>query len=194
MSFLPVLFQLPIVLLPAHIAFLELIIDPACSTVFEACPDEKDIMKRPPRNLGDSLFNKKTFILSLLQGLSVLAVVFAVFWFSLYFKKGELEARTLAFTTLVFANVMLITTNLSWSKNLFGIIKSKNKALWVVVLGALAALMMVIYIPALRNLFHFSVLSVDDLFITLASGIVSLAWFEGLKALNKKFVSFSVFK
>ncbi len=189
MAFLPVLFQLPIVLLPAHIAFLELIIDPACSTVFEACPDEKNIMKRPPRNLRESLFNEKTFIFSLLQGLSVLAFVFIVFWLALYLKKGELEARTLAFATLVFANVMLITTNLSWSKNLIGIIKSKNQALWWVVCGALVALGLVIYLPMLRNLFHFSVLSLEDFLIALISGIVSLAWFEGLKALNKRLLS-----
>jgi Ca2+-transporting ATPase len=185
MSFLPVLFQLPIALLPAHIAFLELIIDPACSTVFESCPDEHNIMKRPSRNLRESLFNKKTFIFSLLQGLSVLAVVFTVFWLALYLKKGELEARTLAFATLVFANLMLITINLSWSK---------NQALWWVACGALAALGLVLYVPMLRNLFHFSVLSLEDLLIALVSGMFSLAWFEGLKALNKKFFSVSVFK
>ncbi|MFA6357884.1 MAG: cation-translocating P-type ATPase [Candidatus Omnitrophota bacterium] len=189
MSFLPVLFNLPIALLPAHIAFLELIIDPACSTVFEASVEENNIMKRPPRNLRESLFNKKSFIFSLLQGLSVLAVVFAVFMFALFLKKGELEARTLAFATLVFANVMLIITNLSWSKNLVGILRSKNKALLAVMCGALAALMLVIYVPALRNLFHFSVLSVGDLLIAFVSGIISLVWFEGFKALNKKFVS-----
>jgi len=88
-------------LLPAHIAFLELIIDPACSTVFEACPEEKNIMKRPPRNLKESLFNKKTLIFSLLQGFSILAVVFAVFVFALRLNKGEFEARTLSFATLV---------------------------------------------------------------------------------------------
>jgi P-type Ca2+ transporter type 2C len=187
MSFLPVLFNLPIALLPAHIAFLELIIDPACSTVFEACPDEKNIMKRPPRNLRESLFNKKTFIFSLLQGLSVLAVVFIVFGLALYLKKGELEARTLAFATLVFANVMLIMTNLSWSKNLADIIKSKNSALVGVVCGALVALGLVIYVPVLRRLFHFSVLSFEDILITLVGGIFSLSWFEGLKAFNRKY-------
>jgi Ca2+-transporting ATPase len=185
MSFLPVLFNLPIVLLPAHIAFLELIIDPACSTVFEACPEDKDIMKKPPRNLRESLFNRKSFIFSLLEGISILAVVFAVFILALYFKKSELVARTLAFATLVFANIMLIITNLSWSKNLMGIIKLKNEALRWVVSGALVALMMVIYIPHLRNLFHFAVLSVQELLIALASGIASLLWFEALKALKR---------
>jgi Ca2+-transporting ATPase len=186
MSFLPVLFQLPIMLLPAHIAFLELIIDPACSTVFESCPEERNIMKRPPRNLRESLFNKKTFIFSLLQGLSVLAVVFAVYLLALHFKKDELEARTLSFATLVFANVTLIITNLSWSQGFFKIVKSRNQALGFVVAGALAALAAVIYVPFLRNLFHFSILHFDDIAITLFSGVISLLWFEGLKALSKQ--------
>ncbi len=181
MSFFPVLFNLPILLLPAHIAFLELIIDPACSTVFEACPDEKNIMKRPPRNLREPLFSKKSFIFSLLQGLGILTVVFLVFILALFFKKDELQARTLSFVTLVFANLMLITTNLSWSKNLAVIVRSKNKALWLVAAVAISALFLVIYVPALRNLFHFSLLSAMDLSVALLSGIISLLWFEGVK-------------
>ena len=186
MSLLPVLFKLPVVLLPAHIAFLELIIDPACSTVFESDPEERNIMKRPPRNLGEPLFNKKAFILSLIQGISILMAVFLVFIIALYFKKGEMESRTLAFATLVFANIMLIVTNLSWSQGIFKIIRNANKPLWTIVAATLAALMLVLYVPFLRNLFHFSVLSAEDLAITFFGGILSLLWFEGLKALNRK--------
>ncbi|MDO8610611.1 MAG: HAD-IC family P-type ATPase, partial [bacterium] len=83
MSLLPVLFNLPIVLFPAHIAFLELIIDPACSVVFESEKEEHDVMNRPPRNLKHPLFSKKTFILSLLQGLSVLSIVFITYLLAL---------------------------------------------------------------------------------------------------------------
>lgn len=189
MSFLPILFQMPIALLPAHIAFLELIIDPACSVVFESCSEEKNIMKRPPRNLTDSLFNKKAFIVSLLQGVSVLIVVFSVYVVSLfYLNKGELEARTLAFTSLVFANIMLITTNLSWSKSFISIVKERNTALVGVITGALFVLIMVIYIPALRNLFHFSTLSIYDLLVSFICGISSVIWFEGIKFFNKKYL------
>jgi len=184
MSFFPVLFNLPIALMPAHIAFMELIIDPACSTVFEASPEEKDIMKRPPRNLGEPLFGKKSLIFSLLQGIAIFIAVFLVFVLALYLKKGELEARTLSFAALVFANIMLIITNLSWSKNLPAIIKLKNKALWTVVLTAISALLLVIYVPVLRNLFHFSVLSVSDLLIALGSAVISLLWFEVFKKLS----------
>jgi Ca2+-transporting ATPase len=183
MSFFPVLFQLPIVLLPAHIAFLELIIDPACSTVFESNREEKDIMDRPPRRLNDPLFNKRLFTISLFQGLSVMIVVFIVFLSALYLKKGELEARSLSFATLVFANLMLITTNLSWSKSIFKILTTRNMALWGVVLGASCALLLVLFFQPLRDLFHFAVLSFEDLMICFVAGIFSLLWFEVSKRL-----------
>jgi Ca2+-transporting ATPase len=185
MALLPVLLKLPIALLPAHIAFLELIIDPACSTVFEACREENDIMNRPPRRLTESLFNKKAFLYSLLQGLSVLVVVLAVFIFALHFNKDETQARSLAFTTLVFANIMLIITNLSWSESFIQILSAKNKALWLMVIAVLAAILLIIYLPFLRKLFHFSVLSPEDLLIAFFSAVASLIWFEGIKQLNK---------
>ncbi|MFA5112802.1 MAG: cation-translocating P-type ATPase [Candidatus Margulisiibacteriota bacterium] len=185
MSFLPVLFNLPLVLLPAHIAFLELIIDPACSTVFEAEPEDQDIMKRPPRKLLEPLFNRRAFFLSLLQGVSVLAVVFIVFIWSLYSGKGELEARTLSFTTLVFANIMLIVNNLSWSQLLWKTLQSKNPALWWVAGGTIAALFAVLYLPFLQSLFHFETMHLNDVLIAFFGALVSLLWFEGLKALNR---------
>jgi Ca2+-transporting ATPase len=184
MSFLPVICQLPIVLLPAHIAFLELIIDPACSTVFEAEPEETGIMERPPRKLDEPLFNRRQLLISLLQGVSVLAVVFIVFLFALHLGKSEVEARTLAFTTLVFANLFLIITNLSWSQSLVSIVRTKNQALWFILTGALLALMAVLYIPFLQNLFHFSILHGKDLVLCLTGASVSLLWFEGVKHLS----------
>jgi Ca2+-transporting ATPase len=138
-------------------------------------------MDRPPRNLKESLFNRKSFFFSLLQGLSVLAVVFAIFITALRLKKGEPEARTLAFATLVFANIMLIITNLSWSKSMTDILKKRNKALGIVVIAALAALGLVLYIAPLRSLFHFSVLSFYDLLAAIICGAASIAWFEILK-------------
>ncbi len=186
MSFLPVLFNMPIVLMPAHIAFLELIIDPACSTVFESVSEEKGIMNRPPRKLKEPLFNRNTFIVSLLQGLSVLLVVFAVYFYALTTKIGEDECRTLTFTTLVFSNMILIVTNLSWSKNIMEILKAKNLALWWVLFGTALGLVGVLSVPFLRSLFHFTGLSLTELGVALAGGILSLFWFEGLKWVWKR--------
>ena len=89
MSLLPVLFNWPLVLLPVHIVFLELIIDPACSVVFEAEKEEANVMNRPPRRLEEPLFNRKTIIFSLLQGLSVLVIVAAVFVIAMLRGQGE---------------------------------------------------------------------------------------------------------
>lgn len=181
-----ILFNLPLVLLPAHIAFLELIIDPACSTVFEADPEEKNIMKRPPRSLQDKLFGRKSLILSILQGTSMLAGVIIIFLYSLGLGKGEVEARTLTFTTLVIANLTLIVANLSWSQSLIKTLKSKNKALKIVLVGALLGLLMILYVPALRTLFHFSMLHGDDLIIVFSVGIVSVLWLKILTGVTSR--------
>lgn len=116
-ALLPILLRLPLILLPAHIAFLELIIDPACSTVFESEPEERDIMHRPPRRLQDRLFGRRSAFWSFAQGLSVFIAVALVYLWVLYFSgKDANEARTIAFATLVIANLMLILVNLSWSR------------------------------------------------------------------------------
>ncbi len=185
MSLLPALFGLPAVLLPAHIAFLELIIDPACSVVFEAGREEKDIMRRPPRDPGAPLFSRPLVGLSLLQGVSVLAVVFAIFLLSLRLGQSEAEARALSFTALVFANLMLIITNLSWKDGFLGVLRGSNSTLWWVCGGALGVLAAVLYVPFFRDLFHFGLMHGDDLVYALAGGVASLAWFEALKALRR---------
>jgi len=185
MSLLPVLFGLPIVLMPGHIAFLELIIDPACSVVFEADQEESDIMDRPPRRIGEPLFSRGMVILSLLQGASVLAVVFAIFLIALKLGKGDEEARALAFTTLVFANVLLILTNLSWKDNFLKIMKKAHATFWWVAAGALAVLLLSLYLPFLRGVFHFGTLHAKDLALTFLGGAASLLWFELLKILGR---------
>jgi Ca2+-transporting ATPase len=104
MSLLPVLFEWPLVLLPVHIVFLELIIDPACSVVFEAEPEEADVMTRPPRRPDAPLFGTRTVGISLLQGLTVLIILLGVFVISLKRGQSEEDARALTFTTLIIAN------------------------------------------------------------------------------------------
>ncbi|WP_321416987.1 cation-translocating P-type ATPase [uncultured Methanomethylovorans sp.] len=182
LALFPILFNLPLVLLPAHIAFLELIIDPACSTVFEAEPEEKNIMNRPPRNLQERMFGRKNLALSLIQGISMLAGVIAVFLYALYMGKSEVDARTLTFATLVISNLTLIVANLSWSQSIIKTLKSENKALRYVLAGALSGLLLVIYVPALRSQFRFSLLHGDDLLIVFVVGILSIAWLRLLKS------------
>ncbi len=182
LSLFPVLLGWPLIFAPVHIAFLELIIDPACSVIFEAEPEEADIMRRPPRDIGQKLFDRRTILFSLLQGVGVLLVLLAVFAVALYRGNGEADARTLAFTALVVANLALIQTNRSWVRGFFSSMRSRNPATAWVTLGAVDFLSAVLYVPTLRGMFHFSILHPKDIALCLAAGLGSIGWFEALKA------------
>jgi P-type Ca2+ transporter type 2C len=185
MSLIPVLFKLPLVLLPIHVAFLHLIIDPACSIVLEAEPAEANVMKRPPRNPKEPLFGKKTLGLAMLQGGGILVVILTVFAIATYRKQGELDVRALTFTTLIFANLGLILSEGSTSRLSLKILNSPNPALWWVIGGGVFFMAIVLYVPFLRNLFSFSFLHPIDLAICLGGGLISLLWFELLKVFNR---------
>jgi Ca2+-transporting ATPase len=180
-SLIPVLFKLPLVLLPVHVAFLHLIIDPACSVVLEAEPAEADVMNRPPRNPKEPLFGKKTLLLALLQGAGILVIILGTFLVALYRRQGELDARALTFTTLIFANLGLILSGRYSSRISLKTLKSHNSALWWVFGGGLLFLALVLYVPFLRNLFSFSFLHPIDLAICFGGGVISVLWFEQLK-------------
>ena len=183
MSLLPALFNWPLVLLPLHIGFLELIIDPACSVVFEAEPEEPDVMNRPPRKADEQLFGRSSVGASLLQGLGVLLIAAFLFRRVLSNGGGDRLARTLTFAVLTIGNLALIWTNRSRSRATLASLRSPNPALWWISGGALASLAVVIYSPALQSLFAFAPLGRGELGLCLASAAISVIWFEAIKRL-----------
>ncbi len=186
MSLIPVFFNWPLLFMPIHIAFLHLIIDPACSIVYEVEPAESGVMSRPPRDPRKPLFGRQVLLLSILQGLGVLLILLAVFGISLTRGQGALEARTLAFTTLMVANLGLMLTNRSWSDSILEIVRIPNATLWWVVGGAVAFLALVLNVPAICEIFRFSPLHVTDIVICIAAGLFSILWFELFKMFNKR--------
>jgi P-type Ca2+ transporter type 2C len=181
MSLIPVLFHWPLVLMPVHILFLELIIDPACSTIFEAEREEADVMSRPPRDRTEPLFSRSHIFYSVLQGLVVLAVVLAVFEIARWRELSEAEARAQCYTTLIIANLGLILTNRSRTRTILETIKTPNTALWLVLGGATVFLSLVLTVPFLREVFRFTALSPLDVTMCLAAGVFSILGFELLK-------------
>jgi Ca2+-transporting ATPase len=186
MSLIPVAMGWPLVLLPVHILFLQLIIDPACSIVFEAEPEESDVMRRPPRAPGDSLFDRGTVTFGLLQGGWILAIVLAVFAVALYRDQPPEVARALTFTAMVIADLGLIFSNRSRSHSLIAMLGARNHALWWVTAGAFSFLALVLLVPALRALFHFGALHADDILIALAAGAVCIIGIEAAKYWRKR--------
>ena len=185
MSLLPVLFKWPLVLLPLHVVFLELIIDPACSVVFEGEEEENDIMRRSPRRPDDPLFGFRMIALSLLQGVSVLVLVAGVYLWARHEEHGDDGARTMAFITLIVGNLALILANRSWTESIWTTLRRPNRALVWVLAGAATFLMLSLYVPMLRELFSFAPLHVIDIAVSVILGCVGIVWFEGLKAFHR---------
>jgi len=185
LSFLPVLLGWPLILGPVHIAFLELIIDPSCSIVFEAEEEEADIMRRRPRSSSESLFQRRFIWTSLLQGAGMLAVSLAIFAVAYSRGQGETDARALTFTSLVLMNLALIATDRSRSLSVWKNLRRPNPAMWWVTGSALLLLALVLYVPWLRSLFHFSTLHPGDIALCFGAGVAGGVWFEAVKKLSR---------
>jgi Ca2+-transporting ATPase len=185
LSMLPVFFaDWPLLLLPIHIVFLELIIDPACSLIFEAEQAEADVMRRPPRRRDEGLFTRATLGIALLQGLSILAVCLGVF---LLARRGHPSdaARALTFATLVVAMLVVILVNRSWAQSALSMLRVPNPALRWVLLGAFVFLAVALMVPFARHLFRFAPLHAPDLLMSLGAGFLCVLWFEVVKRVRR---------
>jgi P-type Ca2+ transporter type 2C len=181
LSIVPVLIPgWPLLLLPVHIALLELIIDPSCTLIFEAEQPEADIMRRPPRNPTERLFSRRSVGMALLQGFSVLAVCLLIVWLALP-GHGPEAARALSFASLVVAFITIILVNRSWTRSPTTRPRAPNPALWWVIGGTGTFLASVLGIPALRALFSFAPLHTGDLILSLLAGAGCLFWLRMLK-------------
>ncbi len=180
MALLPPLVGLPMILAPTHVAFLELVIDPACSLAFEAEPADPGAMRAPPRAPNTPLFDRAVIVWSILQGLSVLAADLAVYSISRT-HLGEEAARTLAFVALVAGNLGLIQVNRSWTRSLWATLRTRNVPATLVSVGALAVLTVLLSVAPLRDTFHLTACPPLAVVAALLAGGGSVAWFEWAK-------------
>jgi Ca2+-transporting ATPase len=97
---------------------------------------------------------------------------------------GETESRTLAFVTIVGANLLLILTNLSQKENSVTILFRKNRSLKWVLGSAFMGLSLVLYTPFLRGVFHFSVIRLPGLFIAAGIALCTVIWFRIIKTIH----------
>ena len=183
LALLPLIFGLPILFGPVHIAFLQMVIDPVCSLVFEAEAEEDDVMRRPPRAPDEPLFSGTLIGWSLLQGAFAFALVAAIFVVA--FRRGmpEEEVRALAFFSLVLTIVSLIFVNRSFSASLITALSRPNRALALVLLAVTTMLGLTLLWPFASGLFRFGTLHVGDLTLTLGAAALVLVVLELLKPL-----------
>ena len=178
LSILPLLLGLPLVLAPIHIAFLELIVNPACSIAFEAERGAGDVMKQSPRPGTESLLSKREILLSLFQGLITTLVVILFYELLLNNDVPTAIAKALSFVTLVSANVALILSCRSQSPVWLKATGKLPSVSVYVMICALAGLLMVTAIPMISNAFEFTPPSIQQWSAAFIMGISCLLLFE----------------
>jgi P-type Ca2+ transporter type 2C len=187
LALLPLLLGTPPLFAPIHIAFLELLIDPVCSIVFESEPDEDDVMRRPPRDPAAPVLSRGLLTLGLLQGGAALAAAAGLYLAGLQWGWADGLARAAVFTALVACFVALVLANRSFSTPWWASMRRPNKALWGV-LGATAALLAAaLWWPPLRALFRFDAPAAGPLLAALALAtalLVALEWVERRRAVG----------
>ncbi len=185
LSLIPILLMdLPLILWPVHIVFLELIIDPACSMIFEAEKEEKYVMDRPPSDINERFFGFKKIFISCLQGVGILAFVMSIYLFSYYTGHTEGQIRAMSFMTLIVANISVIMSNRSWTRSIFELLTIRNKAAGWVIGSAILFMVLIMNIPFFLQLFMFEKIGIADSLVCIAAGLLTITGFEVFKAIK----------
>ena len=187
LALLPAFFtSLPLLLMPLHIVFLELIIDPVCSIAFESEQEEKGIMNRPPRNPNRQFFSGKRMLFSATEGFLVLVMVLGIYFLSIHEGHTEGEVRAIAFSSLIVANIFLILTNLSKTRSFVAVFTEKNTAVLVILLVAILMLLLIISLPTLQQIFSFQFPGYQHFFSSLTGAAAILILLETIKYFKTK--------
>ncbi len=186
LALLPLLIGLPPMLLPIHIALLEMVIDPACSVVFEAETEEHDVMRRPPRRPGEPVLPRGVALWAVLEGLVALAAVGLALGLGMWERLDEPALRALVFTTLVLANIGLILVNRGFGTALSDALARPNPSFWLLAGMAASVLAATLFWAPARSLFAFGALNGWTLATSLGAGIALMISLQALKARFRK--------
>jgi Ca2+-transporting ATPase len=186
LALLPLFFGLPLMLLPVQIALLEMVIDPACSIIFEAEAEESDVMARPPRAPQTPVLPRSAALWAGVQGIAALAIVALALLIGARLGMPENDLRALVFTVLVLMNIGLILVNRSFHASLKEALLRPNPSLWVLVGAVLIVLGIAVYWPPAQDLFRFGPLHGDDLAVCLAAGACLIGLLEAAKQMLRR--------
>ena len=175
----------PLVLLPIEVVLLELIIDPACTIVFEGEPVSDSVMEEPPRPVDAPMFGWREFVMALAQGVVLLAMVLAVYLGSMAAGMTGASVRSMTFVTLVVGNVALILANRSRHVSAVrALLTRRNPALLAIMALAGGLLILLIGVPPVREALDLGALTALQWAAAVAAGLASIAWFEAYRWLR----------
>jgi Ca2+-transporting ATPase len=171
----------PNIFSPIHIAFLELVMDPTCSIVYENEPMEKNTMSQKPRPFSSSFFDLKELTTSILQGIMITVGLLIIYQYAIQNGANEDTTRTMVFTGLVTANVLLTLVNRSFYYSIFTTMKYKNNLVVFIVGITIFVTGLLLFVPPITSFFQFEHLTISQLAISIGIGFVSVFWYELVK-------------
>lgn len=175
----------PNIFTPVHVIFLELIMGPTCSIIYENEPIEKDTMLQKPRNLSDTFLNFKEIFISIIQGIIITLGILFSYQFTVKNGGDENTTRAMVFTTLIFSNILLSLTNRSFKYSIIESLKNKNKLFPIIISATLILLFLILYVPLFANFFKVSKLDSNQLLLSFLIASISVLWFEVYKILKR---------
>lgn len=176
---------------PIHVIFLELIMGPTCSIIYENEPMEPGTMLRMPRRLSSTFLSGKQLQISIVQGLMITAGCLGIGYYFLGHNQSESMIRTSIFITLLFCNIFLTLTNRSFNYTIFKTIRYKNYLIPFMIIITLVFIASLLYIPFLRNLFLLAQVPTSHILIFVIIALISTLWIEILKLLKIKLLKMS---
>ena len=171
----------PNIFSPVHIIFLELIMGPTCTIIFENEPEEKNIMSQKPRPFTSSFFNWKELTTSIVQGLIITAGTLFTYQYALRQGFDEAITRTMVFTVLITANIFLTLVNRSFYYSIFTTLKYKNNMVLPAILITITITAFLLFVQPLTKFFEFEVVNLWQLSFCLSIGFISTIWYEVVK-------------
>ena len=175
----------PHIFTPVHVIFLELVMGPTCSIVYENEPIEKDAMQRPPRALTDTFLNWKELTISIIQGLVITAGILWLYQYSVDLGNDEPKTRSLVFSTLIFGNILLSLVNRSFYYSMLESFKNRNILLAGISVLVVLLLLTILYVSPVSGFFSVTALNIKELGLTLLTASISVLWFEIYKLLKR---------
>ncbi|MGV0827286.1 cation-translocating P-type ATPase [Empedobacter brevis] len=176
----------PQIFTPVHVIFLELVMGPTCSIVYENEPMEKNTMEQKPRKMTDTFLSFKELVISIIQGLVITVGILFIYQYTLQNGGNEEKTRAMVFTTLIFANIFLSLTNRSFYYSFFESFQNKNNLFPIMIGATLVLLFTLLYVPPFANFFQIAPLNVKEIGSTILISSISVLWFEFYKFMKRK--------
>ena len=176
----------PNIFSPVHIIFLEIIMGPTCSIIYENEPMESNLMLQKPRPLTNTFFNLKEITISLIQGLAITLGLLFIYQYCVHQNCSESSTRTVVFLTLIASNIFLTLTNRSFFYSIFTTIRYQNNLVFVIIGLTVAMTSLLLFVPIFMHFFLFDKVTVSQIGMSILVGFVSVMWIEIIKLYKRK--------